>query len=87
MEVISVYRSQLIRFTSGMWKDHFLITTKIDFQLLHKLQELLRWNAVDNEVEQYMKEVWEENKKNPFDMKVANAMANENVSMAIKNNK
>ena len=52
-----------------------------------KLQQLQRWDSIDIEIKQYMKDFWEENEKNPFDMKVANAMANENVSMAIKNNK
>ena len=38
-------------------------------------------------MEQLIEDNYQQNQKNPFDMKVANAMSNENVSMAIKNNK
>ena len=43
--------------------------------------------TIDKEIQQQVEEIWKENEKDPFDMSVANAMANENVSMAIKNNK
>ena len=51
-----------------------------------KLQELKRWDAIDREVEQFVLNRHKENKINPFDMSVANAMSNENVEMAIKKN-
>ena len=52
-----------------------------------KLQELRRWDAIDKEVEQFVLNRHEENKINPFDKSVVNAMANANVSMEIKKNK
>ena len=52
-----------------------------------KLQQLKRWDAIDKEVEQFMMNRFEENKINPFDKSVVNAMANTNVSMEINKNK
>ena len=57
------------------------------WQFWVKLQELKRWDSIDREVEQLVFDNYEQNKKNPFDMKVANAMANANVEMTIKKNK
>ena len=57
------------------------------WQFWVKLQTLKRWDSIDKEIEQMIEDNHQQNKKNPYDMKVANAMANENVSMAIKNNK
>ena len=57
------------------------------WQFWVKLQELKRWDAIDKEVEQFMMNRFEENKKNPFDKSVVNAMANANISMEIKKNK
>jgi|TARA_B100000287_G_scaffold417009_1_gene452350 hypothetical protein len=52
-----------------------------------KLQELKRWDAIDKDIEQLIFDNHEQNKKNPYDKSVVNAMANENVSMEIKKNK
>ena len=41
-----------------------------------KLQKLLRWQAIDNEAQELIDELTEQ--RNPFDMSVANAIANEN---------
>ena len=57
------------------------------WQFWVKLQELKRWDAVDREVEQFVMNRYEENKINPFDKSVVNAMANANVSMEINKNK
>ena len=57
------------------------------WQFWVKLQQLKRWDAIDKEVEQFMMNRFEENKINPFDKSVVNAMANANVSMEIKKNK
>ena len=57
------------------------------WQFWVKLQQLKRWDAIDEEIEQFMMNKFEENKKNPFDKSVVNAMANANVSMEIKKNK
>ena len=56
------------------------------WQFWVKLQELKRWDAIDREVEQFMMNRFEENKKNPFDKSIVNAMANANISMEIKKN-
>ena len=56
------------------------------WQFWVKLQQLKRWDAIDREVEQFMMNRFEENKKNPFDKSIVNAMANANVSMEIKKN-
>ena len=57
------------------------------WQFWVKLQQLKRWDAIDEEIEQFMMNKFEENKKNPFDKSIVNAMANANVSMEIKKNK
>ena len=41
-----------------------------------KLQNLKRWDSIDKEMEQLVFDNHEQNKKNPFDMGVANAMSN-----------
>ena len=57
------------------------------WQFWVKLQELKRWDSIDREVEQLVLDNHEQNKKNPFDKSIVNAMANANVSMEIKKNK
>ena len=57
------------------------------WQFWVKLQELKRWDSIDREVEQLVFDNYEQNKKNPFDTKVANALANANVEMTINKNK
>ena len=57
------------------------------WQFWVKLQELRRWEAIDREVEQFVMNRHEENKKNPFDKSIVNAMANANISMEINKNK
>ena len=57
------------------------------WQFWVKLQQLKRWDTIDKEVEQLVLDNHEQNKKNPFDKSVVNAMANANVSMEIKKNK
>ena len=46
-----------------------------------KLQELLRWKAMDKDAEQLIDDWHEQNKRNPFDERVANAIGNEELSM------
>ena len=57
------------------------------WQFWVKLQQLKRWDSIDREVEQLVLDNHEQNKKNPFDKSIVNAMANANVSMEIKKNK
>ena len=57
------------------------------WQFWVKLQQLKRWDAIDEEIEQFMMNKFEENKINPFDKSVVNAMSNANISMELKKNK
>ena len=57
------------------------------WQFWVKLQELKRWDSIDKEVEQFVLNRHEENKINPFDKSIVNAMANANISMEINKNK
>ena len=57
------------------------------WQFWVKLEQLKRWDAIDREVEQLVLDNYEQNKKNPFDKSVVNAMANANISMEINKNK
>ena len=52
-----------------------------------KLQQLRRWDAIDADMEQLVEENYQEMQKNPFDKSVANAMANQNLEMSLKQNK
>ena len=52
-----------------------------------KLQELRRWDAIDKDVEQLVEDNYEQNKKNPFDKSITNALSNANLEMSIKQNK
>ena len=46
-----------------------------------RLQQLLRWESMDREAEQLINDWHEQNKRNPFDERIANAIANEELSM------
>ena len=43
--------------------------------------------AIEKDMEQWVDAITEERKQNPFDMKVANALANGEVNMSISKNK
>ena len=51
-----------------------------------RLKDLINMTALEKDMEQWVDAITEERKKNPFDMSVANAMANSNVEMSIKKN-
>ena len=51
-----------------------------------RLKDLKNMKALEKDMEQWVEAITEERKKNPFDMKVANAMANGEVEMSIKKN-
>jgi hypothetical protein len=51
-----------------------------------RLKDLINMVALEKDMEQWVEAITEERKKNPFDMSVANAMANSNVEMSIKKN-
>ena len=50
-----------------------------------RLMELQKWIAGRNELEDWIEDN-EREKKNAYDMSIANAMANDNVSMEIRKN-
>ena len=56
------------------------------WQFWVKLQQLKRWEDIDRDAEQIIFDNHEIKKSNPYDMSVANAMSNDNLSMEIKKN-
>ena len=52
-----------------------------------RLKDLKNMKALEKDMEQWVEAITEERKKNPFDMKVANALANGEVEMQINKNK
>ena len=56
------------------------------WQFWVKLQQLMRWDAIDKEVEQLVEDNYQQDKKKVWDKSVANAMANANLEMTIKKN-
>ena len=53
------------------------------WQFWVKLQRLRAWDSIDKEIEQYVDEKDKFNKKNPFDMTVANALANSEIDISM----
>ena len=51
-----------------------------------RLKDLKNMEALEKDMEQWVDEITEQRKQNPFDKTIANAMANENVEMSIKKN-
>ena len=51
-----------------------------------RLKDLNNMDAIERDMEQWVDEISKQREQNPFDEKVANAMANSNVEMSIKNN-
>ena len=51
-----------------------------------RLKDFRNQTAIEKEMEQWIDEMEKQREKNPFDMKVANALANGEVEMSIKNN-
>ena len=58
-----------------------LRTYPIKYWAWIKLQALLRWEAMDKEVLEYLEEKESINNKNRYDKKVANALANEEIDL------
>ena len=56
------------------------------FQFWARLQDLQRWIAGRKELDEWIDEQHKLNQKKAYDMSIANAMANENISMEIKKN-
>jgi len=51
-----------------------------------RLKDLRNMEALEKDMVQWVDEITEQRKKNPFDTKVANALANGEVEMSIKKN-
>ena len=49
-----------------------------------RLKDLQNMKAIEKDMEQWVEEITEQRKQNPYDMKVANALANGEVEMSIK---
>ena len=52
-----------------------------------RLKDFRNMSALEKDMEQWVDAITEERKQNPFDMKVANALANGEVNMSISKNK
>ena len=52
-----------------------------------RLKDLINMESLEKDMIQWIDDMTEQNKKNPFDMKVANALANGEVEMQINKNK
>ena len=52
-----------------------------------KLQQLLRWDAIDRDMNQIVEENYKESQKKVWDKSVSNAMSNANLEMSLKQNK
>jgi len=51
-----------------------------------RLKDLKNMESIEKDMEQWVEEITKQRKQNPFDETIANAMANSNVEMSIKNN-
>ena len=60
--------------------------SKLKWFAYRRLKDLQNMESIEKDMEQWVDEMTEQRKQNPFDKKVANAMANGEVEMSIKNN-
>ena len=60
--------------------------SKLRWFAYRRLKDFKNQVAIENEMEQWIDEMEKERAKNPFDLKVANALANGEVEMSIKRN-
>ena len=63
-----------------------LKTKPIRWFAYRRLKDLINMEAIEKDMIQWIDEMTEQRKKNPFDEKVANALANGEVEMSIKKN-
>ena len=64
-----------------------LKTKPIKWFAYRRLKDLQNMESLEKDMIQWVDEITEQRKKNPFDKKVANALANGEVEMSIKKNK
>tara|TARA_Y100000592_G_scaffold70087_1_gene109011 strand:- start:3801 stop:4331 length:531 start_codon:yes stop_codon:yes gene_type:complete len=60
--------------------------SKLKWFAYRRLKDLQNMESIEKDMEQWVDEMTEQRKQNPFDETVANAMANGEVEMSIKNN-
>ena len=60
--------------------------SKLRFFAYRRLKDLQNMEALEKDMIQWVEEITEMRKQNPFDETIANAMANNNVEMSIKKN-
>ena len=60
--------------------------SKLRFFAYRRLKDLQNMEALEKDMIQWVEEITEMRKQNPFDETIANAMANDNVEMSIKKN-
>jgi len=68
------------------YEDNLKLDKPIRWFAYRRLKDLKNMTAIEKDMEQWVDEMTENRKKNPFDEKVANALANGEVSMQIKKN-
>ena len=69
------------------FEDNLKFDKPIKWYAYRRLKDFKNMEAIEKDMEQWVDEMTEERKKNPFDMKVANAMANGEVELTINKNK
>jgi hypothetical protein len=61
--------------------------SKLRWFAYRRLKDFINMKAIEKDMEQWMDDLEKQKEKNPFDMKVANALANGEVEMSINKNK
>ena len=68
------------------FEDNLKFDKPIRWFAYRRLKDFINMKSIEKDMEQWIDEMEKQREKNPFDMKVANAMANDNVEMSIKKN-
>jgi len=69
------------------FEDNLKFDKPIRWFAYRRLKDLINMESLEKDMIQWIDDMTEQNKKNPFDMKVANALANGEVEMQINKNK
>jgi len=68
------------------YEDNLKFDKPIRWFAYRRLKDLKNMDALEKDMIQWVDEITEERKQNPFDKTIANAMANGEIEMSIKNN-
>ena len=68
------------------YEQNLKFDSKLRWYAYRRLKDFKNMESIEKDMEQWVDELTEQRKKNPFDEKVANALANGEVSMQIKKN-